>query len=283
MFPFCYHKKKKLCKSASTAGNQTCAARLQKPHCAQLSAKILLLTCIRKMMHWNGYFSHLAVLCCSLYLSNFIECDSSSAARRESAWSSAASDVNFFFLPPPFRLGIFPKTCAQAHADKHCPSPSVCKCWHVCWLWFSACACFSSRHKGKKKGWGWGWALRLLLSGCDAAYLPALFCLSHLSLLTARIYEVILFLFFIFKITLTEARFCSENPTAHYLVPVFFPVFCLRRCPPPPERPHCVVGVCIAAAQLWRLTESLCVLCRQEAKQMWLFSWFFFVPRNELK
>lgn len=29
MFAFCYNKKP--CKSASTAGNQTCAARLQKP------------------------------------------------------------------------------------------------------------------------------------------------------------------------------------------------------------------------------------------------------------
>lgn len=66
-------------------------------------------------------------------------------ARRDGVWSTAASNVNSF-------LGIFPKTCAQAHADKHWSSPSVCKCWHVCWLWFSAGACFSSRQRGESVG-----------------------------------------------------------------------------------------------------------------------------------
>lgn len=93
----------------------------------------------------------LAVLRCShlsveLYTVWLILC----STHGESVWSSAASNVNSF-------LGIFPKTCAQAHADKHWPSPSVCKCWHVCWLWFSAGACFSSQHEGRGAG---GKALR---------------------------------------------------------------------------------------------------------------------------
>lgn len=221
-FPFCSNKKnpvKALQRQAirhvpRVSRDPSCSTECKRFYC-ELASKTL---CTEMALYAIVQSSVVPV-----YLSNFIECDSSSAAHRESAWSSAASDVHFFFLPPPpFALAFFPR-----HAHKHMQINTVPRPLSVS-VDMSAdsdsppvpVSHLGTRAKKKKKG-----PLRLVLSGCDAAYLPALLCLSHLSLVTAWIIRVIrfrfFFCFFFVKITLTEARFCSENPKAHYLVPVF--------------------------------------------------------------
>lgn len=152
MFPFCYNKKKNLVKVLQQQAIRH-APHVSRGPSSSTECRDFIANLHQNIMQWNGSFCHLAVLWCScisveLYRVWLILC----STRRESAWSSAASDVNPTHPHSLLRLGIFPKTCAQAHADKHCPSPSDWKCWHVCWLWFSASACFSSRPaQGQRK------------------------------------------------------------------------------------------------------------------------------------
>lgn len=57
----------------------------------------------------------------------------------EKIWSLAAGDVNVIWH--------FSKKHTYTHTHTtHPHPPSLYKCRHVCWLWFSAVACFSSLH-----------------------------------------------------------------------------------------------------------------------------------------
>lgn len=188
-------------------------------HRAQLSAKILLLTCIKNIMHWNGPLCHLAVLCCScisveLYRVWLILC----STQRE-RMELGGFRCKFFFFSPHFALAFFPR-----HAHKHMQINTVPRPLSVS-VDMSADSDsppLPVSHLGTR-------AKKKRATETETCLIWLWRCLSPRSplSLTSQFGDCMdcqsnpfCFCFFL-KITLTEARFCSENPKAHYLLPVF--------------------------------------------------------------